>query len=313
MAVERDGVPVFLHTHDTNHVAQYLIENNRIAPLRGAKVTKKEVAVGRNRFDLLLRQRGKDIYLEVKSCTLFGNNVAMFPDAVTERGRRHLLELAEMGRHGMHTMILFMIHGPHVAWFMPDYHTDYAFSTAMLAARKNVGIIPVALGWRHDLTLDDHFKILKIPWQYLEKEVKDRGSYLLILRMDRHRKLHVGRLGKLSFNKGFYVYVGSAVKQLTTRINRHCRKEKQPHWHIDYMTSTADHVLPIPVRSSHRLECAIARAVSSITEPGPIGFGSSDCSCTTHLFWSPDNPLESSSFHQMLQHFRMRSPDSYPP
>ena len=59
IAVERDDAPVFLHTHDTNQVARYLIENNMIPPLKGATVKKAEVPVGRNRFDFLLEQTGK--------------------------------------------------------------------------------------------------------------------------------------------------------------------------------------------------------------------------------------------------------------
>jgi sugar fermentation stimulation protein A len=135
VAVEREGAPVFLHTHDTNQVARYLIENNLVLPLKNATVKKAEVSVGRNRFDFLLGRNGKDIYLEVKSCTLFGNAVAMFPDAITERGRRHVLELAEMARSGIQTMIMFLVHSPKVTWFMPDYHTDFSFSTTLLAAR----------------------------------------------------------------------------------------------------------------------------------------------------------------------------------
>ena len=86
LAVQRNGSPIFLHTHITNQVARYLIERRLIPPLEGAEIVKGEVSHGRSRFDFLLREHGRDLYLEVKSCTLFGNGVAMFPDAVTERG-----------------------------------------------------------------------------------------------------------------------------------------------------------------------------------------------------------------------------------
>jgi sugar fermentation stimulation protein A len=308
MAVERQGCPVFLHTHDTNHVARYLIERDLIAPLKGATVARAEVPMGRNRFDFLLRSRGKPVYLEVKSCTLFGNGVAMFPDAVTERGRRHLLELADMGRRGMKTVVLFLVHSSRVRWFMPEYHTDLAFSTALLEARQDVQIIAAALGWQKDLTLDKRITSLKIPWPYLEKEIKDRGSYLLVVRLDSTKRLNVGRLGKLTFRKGYYLYVGSAMMRLTGRMKRHERKEKKPHWHIDYLTAAADRVFAMAIRSSQRLECGIARAVSAIAQKGPAGFGSSDCLCETHLFWSAKDPLGLRAFHDMVQRFRMASP-----
>jgi sugar fermentation stimulation protein A len=308
LAVERQGRPIFLHTHATNQVARFLVERGLIAPLQGARVVKAEVPVGNSRFDFLLRSNDKDLYMEVKSCTLFGNGVAMFPDAVTKRGRRHLLELADMGRRGIQSMILFLIHYPHVRWFMPDYHTDLAFGEALLEARQDVQILPVAVGWKNDLTLDEPLKVLQIPWAYLQREVKDRGSYLLLLKLEQEKKIAVGRLGRRNFWRGYYIYVGSAMRHLTARMARHGRKHKKPHWHIDYLTQEADGLASLPVRSSQRLECEMAQALSLILEQGPAGFGSSDCPCFTHLFWSPENPLHTEAFHHMLQGFRMRSP-----
>jgi sugar fermentation stimulation protein A len=308
LAVERKGVPIFLHTHLTNQVARYLIQRQSIPSLENTEVVKKEVPQGRSRFDFLLRENGTDLYLEVKSCTLFGNGVAMFPDAVTQRGRRHLLELAEMGRNGIRTMILFVVHYPHVTWFMPDFHTDYEFSTTLLKVRHDLRILPVAIAWKHDLSIGDEVKALDVPWEYLREEIGDRGSYLLVLRLDRQRLVKIGRLNAIVFQKGYYVYVGSAMNNLTARIQRHGKIRKREHWHIDYLTRAADGFLSLPIRSSHREECEIADSLSSILASGPSGFGSSDCHCKTHLFWSKENPLHLESFHDTLQHFRMRHP-----
>ncbi|MDY6951343.1 MAG: DNA/RNA nuclease SfsA [Thermodesulfobacteriota bacterium] len=308
LAVERDGCPVFLHTHATNRVAQYLIEKKLIPPLKKARIIQAEVPVGRSRFDFLLHEKGRDLYMEVKSCTLFGNKVAMFPDAVTERGKRHLLELSEMARKGIPTVVLFLVHSPRVKCFMPDYHTDFGFSTTMLKVREKVRIVPVAIGWKKDLTLQKEIRVLDIPWQYLKQEVKDRGSYLLLLRLDKKKTIKVGQLGKLQFAKGYYIYVGSAMGNLSARMARHRRQGKSPHWHIDYLTEKAESVTPIPVRSSQRLECDMAKALSTLMDEGPARFGSSDCQCPTHLFWSPENPLHLAAFHHVLQHFRMREP-----
>jgi len=308
LAVERQGRPIFLHTHTTNQVARFLVERGLIAPLKGARVVRAEVPVGNSRFDFLLRRNDKDLYMEVKSCTLFGNGVAMFPDAVTTRGKRHLMELAEMGRRGIHTTILFLVHYPHVRWFMPDYHTDLAFGEALLKARGNVQILPVAVGWKNDLTLDESLKVLKVPWTYLKTEVNDRGSYLLVFKLEQAKDIAVGRLGRKKFPMGYYVYVGSAMRHLTARLARHGRRDKKPHWHIDYLIQEADGLVSLPVRSSQRLECELAQALSLMLKQGPAGFGSSDCPCPTHLFLSRTNPLRTEGFHHMLQTFRMRSP-----
>lgn len=308
MAVEREGSPVFLHTHVTNQVARGLIERGAIPSLEHAQVVKGEVTRGRSRFDLLLEQDGKDLYLEVKSCTLFGNSVAMFPDAVTQRGRRHLIELAEMGSAGIRSAVLFIVHYPHVHWFMPDFHTDYEFSTAFLKVKDRVMILPVAIEWSPDLTIGPEVKNLEVPWEYLRGEIQDRGSYLLILRIDCNMALEIGQLGKLTFSKGYYLYVGSAMGNLSARIKRHLQRSKKLHWHIDYLTACTNEIIPLPIRSSRRGECEIAEALSSIMQMGPSGFGSSDCPCQTHLFFSEANPLHARGFHDVLQGFRMRHP-----
>jgi sugar fermentation stimulation protein A len=308
LAVERKGSPILLDTHLTNQVARYLIEGKLIPSLEGAEIVRVEVSRGRSRFDLLLREAGRDLYVEVKSCTLFGNGVAMFPDAVTERGRRHLLELAEMGRNGICSMILFIVHYPHVRWFMPDFHTDYDFSTTMLRVRNELRILPVAIGWGSDLTIGWGVKTLEIPWGYLQQEVKDSGSYLLVLQLGRERLLEIGGLGKVQLQKGFYIYVGSAMRNLRARIERHRRKRKGMRWHIDWLRQVADGFLSLPIRSSQRWECRIAQALSAIVKPGPSGFGSSDCRCPTHLFWTEEDPLGMEAFHSLLQSFRMTHP-----
>jgi sugar fermentation stimulation protein A len=138
--------------------------------------------------------------------------------------------------------------------------------------------------------------------------MEDRGSYLLILRMDQGMVLDIGRLGRLAFQKGYYVYVGSAMSSLGARIRRHLKKSKKQHWHIDYLTAHAGKIIPLPVRSSQRDECEIAKALSSIMKPGPPGFGSSDCHCRTHLFFAETNPLHIKALHEVLQGFRMRHP-----
>jgi Uri superfamily endonuclease len=100
--------------------------------------------------------------------------------------------------------------------------------------------------------------------------MQDRGSYLLILEIDNGMVLDIGSLGRFTFQKGYYLYVGSAMKNLGVRIRRHLRKTKKQHWHIDYLTAHAGTIIPLPVRSSQRDECEIAKALSSIMKPGPL-------------------------------------------
>jgi sugar fermentation stimulation protein A len=305
VAVEREGQPIMLHTFRTNEVARCLIEKRQIPGLEKAKLVKSEVKAGHSRFDFLLKEGDRDILLEVKSCTLVGKNVAMFPDAVTERGARHLKELAEHSEEGMGAAVLFVIHWPFARVFMPDYHTDLHFSQTLLSVRNRVKIIPLAVTWNHDLSFSPDVTLLQIPWDYIEEEAKDRGSYLLILELKRKRNIRVGKLGRVSFRKGFYIYIGSAMVNLSKRMERHRHLRKQHHWHIDELRAVAEFHSVLAIRSSARLECEIARAFSGIAEWNIPGFGCTDCSCDTHLFGFENNPAQSEKFQKLLQYFRM--------
>jgi len=80
---------------------------------------------------------GDPFVLEVKSCTLFGNSIAMFPDAVTVRGRRHIEELAALAVRGTAGGVVFLVHTPRVRYFLPDYHTDLTFARTFLNVKTS--------------------------------------------------------------------------------------------------------------------------------------------------------------------------------
>jgi sugar fermentation stimulation protein A len=305
VAVERNGHPIMLHTHLNNEVARYLLEKRKIPGLEGAQVVRSEVKMGRSRFDFLLREGTRDIFLEVKSCTLVGKRVAMFPDAVTERGTRHLRELARLSEGGAKAVVLFIVHWPFARLFMPDFHTDLNFARTLLQVRGSVQVIPVSVKWNGDLALSPRIKVLEIPWNYIEKEAFDRGSYLLILKLKEDRKVDIGKWGEVLFKKGFYVYVGSAMANLSKRMDRHRRLRKRHHWHIDDLRAVAEFHSILAIRASERLECEISETLSEIAEWDIPGFGCSDCSCETHLFGMASDPVHSRTFQELLQYFRM--------
>jgi sugar fermentation stimulation protein A len=148
-------------------------------------------------------------------------------------------------------------------------------------------------------------RLLEIPEDYMKEESKDQGSYLLVLILKRDLKINVGRFGKVSFRKGFYIYIGSAMANLSKRMERHRRIRKRHHWHIDELRAVAEFHSLLAIRSSERLECEIAKTLSGIAEWSIAGFGSSDCSCETHLFGMSKDPLHTGNFHKLVQYFRM--------
>ena len=148
-------------------------------------------------------------------------------------------------------------------------------------------------------------KILQNPRDYVKKETKDKGSYLLIFHLKKKKKINVGSLGTLVFKPGFYIYVGSAMAHLRKRLERHRRLRKHHHWHIDELRAHAYLQAVLAIRSSERLECEIADALAKIAEWNIPGFGSSDCACKSHLFAMLTDPLKTPSFQKLLLYFKM--------
>jgi len=305
VAVERGGHLIMLHTHRTNDVARHLIEQDRVPGLEGARVARAECKVGRSRFDFLLSHDGTDVLLEVKSCTLAGARVTMFPDAVTERGARHVRELAALSARGMRTVVLFIVQWPGAEIFMPDFHTDLGFTRALLESRHDVEAKAVSVRWSRRLALLPEVRALRIPWRTIEREASDRGSYLVLLHLNRPRSIPIGKMGRVRFPKGFYIYVGSAMANLTKRLERHRRLRKRIHWHLDWLRPHVRFVETLAIRSSDRLECDLARAIEGIASWSIPGFGCSDCGCRSHLFGMPEDPLCRESFHDLLAWYRM--------
>ncbi|MBC9782946.1 DNA/RNA nuclease SfsA [Heliobacterium chlorum] len=306
VGVERDGQPIMLHTHKTNEMVHLLLRDRRIPGLEDAQVVRPEVKAGKHRFDFLLQRQGRPFYLEVKSCTLFEGSLSMFPDAVTERGRHHMEELARLAEtEGIDCGVLFAVQWPRARWFLPDYHTDYAFSQTFLSVKDRLWIQAVSVNWEQGLRLGDETCPVKIPWDFLAREIQDGGCYLLILTLTEELCVTVGKLGEITLDPGYYVYVGSARKNLSQRVERHLRKRKNFHWHIDYLRDKAAQCKALALRTTEDLEHELAKALREVAAGEVNGFGCSDCSCSSHLFRFETSPVHDRTFMGVVQKFRM--------
>lgn len=305
LAVEKEGMPVLLHTHMTNDVAGMLLKRKLVPGWEDAEIVRREAAFGESRFDFLLRRGREEMVLEVKNCTLFRDRLAMFPDAVTRRGSRHLLGLHRLSGKGVQTGVLFVVQWPRAEYFMPEHHTDLEFAQNLLKVRDRVDIKAVSVRWNGDLSLDGMVRELTMPWEKIAKEAKDSGSYIVILYLDRDARIEIGELGTIPFRKGYYLYAGSAKRGLTKRIERHRRLRKNLFWHIDYLREKASFRKALPVRTSEDLECAIAADLRKIADWSVKGFGSSDCRCESHLFGMENDPVQLPAFIRMLYDYRM--------
>ena len=97
-----------------------------------------EKTFGDSRFDFKLsNDDGEEYYLEVKGVTLEEERRCRFPDAPTDRGRKHLLELIEVKKSGRGAGVLFLIQIEDVISFTPNDETDPKFAEALRLANEN--------------------------------------------------------------------------------------------------------------------------------------------------------------------------------
>ena len=112
------------------------------------------------------------------------------------------------------------------------------------------------------------------------------GTYVLVVNLDGHRQITIGRQSTRQFQPGYYLYVGSAFGPggLKARVGRHMRSEKKMRWHIDYLlphTTTRE----VWYQPQLRLECIWSETIAVVDAANPItGFGASDCRCSSHLY-----------------------------
>jgi sugar fermentation stimulation protein A len=119
-----------------------------ISGLRDLTVVRSEVPFLDSRIDLLLAGKdGTECLLEVKSCTLVEKGVALFPDPPTERGRRHLRDLAGGVARGMRAAVLFVIQRPDGRVLAPHDLRDPLFGAALRDAAAS-GVEVYACGCR---------------------------------------------------------------------------------------------------------------------------------------------------------------------
>lgn len=97
---------------------------------------KAEYTYGKSRLDFYLDGEGGEYLLEVKSATLVEDGVAKFPDAPTERGRRHLDELIQAKKEGYRVGVIFIIQREDAFQFTPHRRIDLAFGDKLEEAAK---------------------------------------------------------------------------------------------------------------------------------------------------------------------------------
>lgn len=138
IAAMKDNILINIDSQIPNKVVYEALQNKKIENLNKYSTINKEKTFGKSRFDFMLSTEEDEIYyLEVKGVTLEKDGHCKFPDAPTERGARHIMELIEAKRQGYGAGILFLIQLDNVYTFSPNDETDIEFARALRLAKEN--------------------------------------------------------------------------------------------------------------------------------------------------------------------------------
>lgn len=132
VAVDKSGLLINMDSQAPNKVAAEYLP----ALLPGLTLLRPEARFGSSRLDFYCEATGERWFVEVKGVTLERDGVALFPDAPTQRGARHLGELQACLRQGYRAMALFIIQMEGVRLFTPNAATDPAFAAALSQAAE---------------------------------------------------------------------------------------------------------------------------------------------------------------------------------
>ena len=141
IGIIKNGQKISIDSRIPNKLVFKAIKNKDIKEFSEYEHVKREYFHGDSRLDFMLEGENKKCLLEVKSCTLVKDGVAMFPDAKTERGTRHLKELIKAKREGYRACVLFLIQRNDVEIFSPNDEVDPVFGeTLRKAFRQGVEV-----------------------------------------------------------------------------------------------------------------------------------------------------------------------------
>lgn len=141
-AVGHSGITTIVDAQFSNLLAKKAFEQELFEELKGYHVEKENLKVNGTRLDLMLEKNSNKFFVEVKSVTHVINGVALFPDAPTIRGRKHIQQLTTMSERGYRAGILFSVQRPDAKKLKPNYEMDPKLAKLLRETiRKDVKIL----------------------------------------------------------------------------------------------------------------------------------------------------------------------------
>jgi sugar fermentation stimulation protein A len=148
-AVEHEGIWVSIDAQVPNRLVEKALVSRALPPFAGCDYLRREPAYDDGRLDFLLEEKGKYVYIEVKSVTLVEGRTALFPDAPTVRGSRHLHKLHKLAVNRQRAAVLFIVQREDAYGFAANNATDPIFAAALREAVEG-GVEVYAYGCRVD-------------------------------------------------------------------------------------------------------------------------------------------------------------------
>ncbi|MDX8339680.1 DNA/RNA nuclease SfsA [Draconibacterium sp. IB214405] len=153
---------VGIHTGNPNKLAFEAISNGLIPGLEGYTTVKREVKFGDSRFDVYAENDTEKCFVEVKNVSMKQDEFALFPDAVTTRGQKHLKTLIEVKKQGMRAVMLYVIQRSDVHIFGPAKEIDPDYAALLKQAwEAGVEIFPM----QAKVTPEEITFVRKLPFQ----------------------------------------------------------------------------------------------------------------------------------------------------
>jgi sugar fermentation stimulation protein A len=133
MLVEKENTYVSIDARLPNVLVFEALRDEKLKGFDYSTI-QKEVRMGKSRIDFRLSENDKSCWIETKSVTLMKNGAAMFPDAPTQRGRKHLIGLSRTVNEKTRAAVFFVVQRPDVEYFSPNHTVDPKFAESLIEA-----------------------------------------------------------------------------------------------------------------------------------------------------------------------------------
>jgi len=208
--------PVMIDSTYSNRLFHELLDEKKVPSLEGYTLVRREPAYKNHRFDFLMKAGGDELFVELKSCTLFHGTTASFPDAVSSRAAGHVRLLAETGSG----VLVFFILKEGMKKFIPNYHTDFAFYETLRDNRHKVKILALSVKYDENLRISGLCEVpVEIP------DVSPGGIFIILLHKN---DAPADQSPAPSWHQnGYYLLCGSDMENVFRAVEKFRRRREE--------------------------------------------------------------------------------------